>query len=81
MIAKQLDKLPEDHQLRPIKINNIWENDEKRDILFYYGIRKRFASQQAVSGLYANNSTEKPVENDHPKREQFLSTIVSTLPR
>jgi len=51
-IRRRVALLPDDHPHKPIQTNNKWENDDIRDILKFYGIRKKNRSELSRAGNY-----------------------------
>merc|ERR1712241_428024 len=65
-IRERTNNLPDNHPHKPILINNKWENDDIRDILKFYGVRKTKPSELRRAGRYDAPLTGKEEE----KRKQ-----------
>jgi len=65
-IYNKTKNLPDGHPHKPRKINNLWEDDDIRDILKFYGVRKTKPSELRRAGRYDAPLTGKEEE----KRKQ-----------
>eukprot|EP00095_Tigriopus_kingsejongensis_P010082 maker-scaffold774_size99688-snap-gene-0.19 protein:Tk10082 transcript:maker-scaffold774_size99688-snap-gene-0.19-mRNA-1 annotation:"molecular chaperone" len=77
LMRSRIDSLYDGHPHKPIPFNDAWKNDEIRDILHHFGIRKKYPSAQSVGGLY-QSSGEDPLPR---KESEYEHTLYSNTRR
>jgi len=77
-IQNRMETLPENSPHRPRLFNDMYKDDDPRDILSYLSIRKRYPSDASRGGMYHLQSEAKPKKErdpDVPFSQQFFSTM------
>jgi len=74
-VYNRANALPDNHPHKPRRINNMWENEEKRDILQFVGVRKTRPSSQRHAGVYHMPTTD--IESKKRKQNMLEGKLFS----
>ena len=75
-IAHHVESLPANDPKRPRLLNDLWRDDDPRDILSFIGIRKSYPSDQSRGGMYhlEDRPLKKPYNPDIKYSESLYTT-------